>query len=67
MGKELSKIEREGLQRGNNFVEKGRGYSLEHATRPGTIGIVLASSPVALLGWYVDNIPSIDSTEMNAL
>lgn len=26
-------------------------YALEHATRPGTIGLVLSSSPLALLAW----------------
>jgi microsomal epoxide hydrolase len=47
----LTGKEQEGLKRGEDFVKMGSGYSLEHATRPGTIGIVLGSSPVALLAW----------------
>jgi microsomal epoxide hydrolase len=39
------------LGRAKGWVETGRGYSGEHATRPGTIGLVLSSSPLALLAW----------------
>ena len=53
--RELSEVEKEGLRRGNGFVEKGRAYALEHGTRPSTIGFVLASNPLALLAWYVQN------------
>jgi microsomal epoxide hydrolase len=47
----LTTKEQEGLKRGQDFVNMASGYSLEHATRPSTIGIVLGSSPVALLAW----------------
>jgi microsomal epoxide hydrolase len=47
----LNSKEQEGLKRGEDFVKMGSGYSLEHATRPSTIGLVLGSSPVALLAW----------------
>lgn len=33
------------------FASHGRGYASMHGTRPGTIGIVVQSSPVALLAW----------------
>jgi microsomal epoxide hydrolase len=47
----LTAKEQEGLKRGQDFVNMASGYSLEHATRPSTIGIVLGSSPIALLAW----------------
>lgn len=47
----LNAKEQEGLKRGEDFVKLGTGYSLEHATRPSTIGLVLGSSPLALLAW----------------
>jgi microsomal epoxide hydrolase len=47
----VSGIEQEGLKRMNRFLEYGTAYALEHATRPSTIGLVLASNPLALLAW----------------
>jgi len=47
----LTAKEEEGLKRGEDFVKMGAAYSLEHATRPSTIGLVLGSSPMALLAW----------------
>ena len=35
------------------FRNVGSAYSQEHATRPATIGLVLSSSPIALLAWCV--------------
>lgn len=49
----LTDIEREGLKRSAAFWATGGAYALEHATRPSTSGIVLASNPVALLAWSV--------------
>jgi microsomal epoxide hydrolase len=56
------------LQRGKDFLEFGAAYSLEQATRPSTIGLVLGSSPLALLAWIgekfragSDTDPSIDT------
>lgn len=63
----LNEREKSGLQRGEDFVTMGAAYSLEQATRPSTIGIVLDSSPVALLAWigekflsWSDDDPSLD-------
>ncbi|KAK4899675.1 hypothetical protein LTR27_002941 [Elasticomyces elasticus] len=43
--------EQKGLKRYNNFNEMGNAYAREHGIRPSTIGLVLSSSPVALLAW----------------
>lgn len=51
---ELPPHEAEGLQRGKLWIEKSRAYSMMHATRPSTIGHVLASSPLALLAWIAE-------------
>jgi microsomal epoxide hydrolase len=50
---EITELEKKGLQRASEFHRIGSAYALEHATKPSTIGIVLASSPIALLAWYV--------------
>ncbi|KAL9620026.1 MAG: hypothetical protein Q9160_005404 [Pyrenula sp. 1 TL-2023] len=47
----LSEIEQEGLERWESWKATGTAYALEHATKPGTIGFVLSSSPLALLSW----------------
>ena len=47
----LSEEEQKGLERYNNFGALGNAYAREHGTRPATIGLVLSSSPVALLAW----------------
>lgn len=47
----LDTIDRTGIERGAEFDTTGNAYALEHATRPSTIGHVLASSPLALLAW----------------
>ncbi|KII87369.1 hypothetical protein PLICRDRAFT_252879 [Plicaturopsis crispa FD-325 SS-3] len=64
----LTDIEREGLKRSAAFWATGGAYALEHATRPSTSGIVLASNPVALLAWigekfldWSDEDPSLDT------
>ncbi|KAK5685050.1 hypothetical protein LTS10_003125 [Elasticomyces elasticus] len=49
--KSLSQEEQKGLERYNNFNEIGNAYAREHGTRLSTIGLVLPSSPVALLAW----------------
>lgn len=43
--------ELEHLERMKKFQTTGKGYSGEHATRPATIGLVLSTSPLALLAW----------------
>lgn len=50
---QLSESEKQGLERGQHWWAVGTAYALEHATRPSTIGLVLASNPVALLAWSV--------------
>ncbi|KAL1982328.1 hypothetical protein VTN96DRAFT_1422 [Rasamsonia emersonii] len=47
----LSEIEQRGLARMQWFASNGSAYSMEHGTRPSTIGHVLAASPIALLAW----------------
>lgn len=50
-GETLSAVEKEGLARGLDFFKFGIAYALEHAINPSTIGLVLASSPMALMAW----------------
>lgn len=47
----LSDVEKKGLQRANDFNALGNAYARMHGTRPATIGLCLASSPLALLAW----------------
>lgn len=63
----LTKEEMKGLERCNDFATVGNAYAREHGTRPATIGLVLSSSPVALLGWigekfqqWSDETPPLD-------
>lgn len=49
-----------------NFMEYGSAYAREHGTRTATIGLVLSSSPLALLSWigekfleWTDTDPSL--------
>ncbi len=37
-----------------DFFRRGRGYSIQQATRPQTVGYVLTDSPVAQLCWLLD-------------
>ncbi|KAL2851048.1 Alpha/Beta hydrolase protein [Aspergillus pseudoustus] len=48
---DLTLDEREHLERTNKWRETGFAYALEHGTRPSTIGLVISSSPLALLAW----------------
>lgn len=48
---QLSEHEKQGLERASEFKEQGSAYSLFHATRPSTIGFVLAANPLSLLAW----------------
>lgn len=47
----LTKVEKDGVVRGNTWKANGNAYALEQATRPSTIGFVLSSNPLALLAW----------------
>jgi len=62
-GIELNPLEQKAQEYANEWAVTGRGYSMEQATRPSTIGLVLSSSPLALLAWQVplfvtDRIPT---------
>ncbi|POY74622.1 hypothetical protein BMF94_2383 [Rhodotorula taiwanensis] len=65
---QLKPHEENALQRADDFQKTGRGYATMHATRPGTVGIVVGSSPVALLAWiaekylaWTDEDPPLDT------
>jgi microsomal epoxide hydrolase len=49
-------LERAGIERAKWFKSIGSAYALEHATRPSTIGLVLSSSPIALLAWIGEKL-----------
>jgi len=51
-------LERKGLEREACFIKVGSAYAFEHASRPSTIGFVLASNPLALLAWCVSSLPN---------
>jgi microsomal epoxide hydrolase len=47
----ITQKEKEGLERAREWDKTGNAYALEQATRPGTLGLVISSSPLALLSW----------------
>lgn len=47
----VSQMEMVGLARSQAWFRGGTAYAQEHGTRPGTIGLALSSSPLALLAW----------------
>lgn len=51
---DVDDLEKEGLDRTFEFKRLGSAYALEHATKPSTIGLVLATNPLALLAWCVE-------------
>ena len=64
----LSDQERAFVQRAQEFRGTGSAYAMEHGTRPSTIGLALATSPLALLAWvgekfleWSDEDPSLDT------
>ncbi|KAK5681832.1 hypothetical protein LTS10_006365 [Elasticomyces elasticus] len=64
---DVDEYEKQVMQRGPAWRETGMAYGIEHATRPGTIGLVLSSSPLALLAWigekfleWTDDDPPLD-------
>ena len=52
---EPSEEERAALDAINTFNTSGKGYFIEQATRPQTIGYALLDSPVALASWMLDH------------
>ncbi|KAL4727120.1 hypothetical protein ACLX1H_006021 [Fusarium chlamydosporum] len=64
---EVTEAEKKALPRAEEFQKLGSAYALMHATKPSTIGLVLSSSPIALLAWigekfrdWTDQDPPID-------
>ena len=47
----VNDFEKKGFVQASEFGRIGSAYALEHATRPSTIGLVLASNLLALLAW----------------
>ncbi|KAJ7126248.1 Alpha/Beta hydrolase protein [Mycena epipterygia] len=65
---QLTEADRAGILRTEEFKRTGSAYALEHATRPATLGFVLASNPLALLAWigekfmdWTDEDPKIET------
>lgn len=48
---ELDDFEKKALERFEWFQKKGSAYAIFQATKPGTLGFVLSSSPLAVLAW----------------
>ncbi|KAK8108185.1 uncharacterized protein PG998_010198 [Apiospora kogelbergensis] len=62
-----TQAELDGLKRTEWFKKEGKGYMMEHTTKPQTIGYSLRDSPVGLLAWvyeklhdWSDNYPYTD-------
>lgn len=49
--KQMSQEDQKALGRQTDFSTSGNAYARHHGTRPSTIGLVLSSSPIALLAW----------------
>ncbi|KAK4699416.1 hypothetical protein P7C70_g6842, partial [Phenoliferia sp. Uapishka_3] len=63
----LSSSDKKMVEKTRKWAETGRGYAIMHATKPATVGFVVASSPIAHLCWvgekfldWTDQDPSID-------
>ncbi len=54
-GAEPSEEERAALDAIATFTTSGKGYFIEQATRPQTIGYALLQSPIALASWLLDH------------
>lgn len=50
----LDEYELQDVETIEKFINRGAGYAVMHATRPATTGLVLSSSPVALLAWIAE-------------
>lgn len=65
--KQMDEVEAKAFPRGQQFRDNGSAYMQEHGTRTATIGLVLSSSPLAMLAWigekfleWTDEDPSVD-------
>ncbi|GAB1321050.1 Epoxide hydrolase N-terminal domain-containing protein [Madurella fahalii] len=52
--KDTNETEKKGLQRTEWFRSNAIAYAMMHSTRPATAGLVLGSSPLALLAWVAE-------------
>lgn len=52
----VTEKELEQLERVKHWRATGIGYALEHGTRPATIGLVLSTSPLAVLAWIGEKL-----------
>lgn len=57
---QIDAAELEGLQRAAAFGAQGDAYAREHGQRPATIGLLLSTSPLALLLWYSRKFDLVD-------
>lgn len=48
---DLTPSEKQGLARAKEWYTFGTAYAFEHGTKTSTIGLVLASNPIALMAW----------------
>ncbi|OJD36614.1 epoxide hydrolase [Diplodia corticola] len=71
---DITDEERNALARGDAFRTAGIAYAMKHATRPSTIGLVLSTSPLALLAWigekfhtWTDRFPAPLSTTLDSV
>ena len=62
-GEKLSAIEERVLARRKTFQQSGRGYFEIQSTKPFTIGLAVASSPLAVLAWVGEKIYSWSDPE----
>lgn len=54
--KGLDDVDQKAVSRSEQWSGFGTGYLIEQATKPGTIGAVLESSPVAVLAWIGEKL-----------
>jgi microsomal epoxide hydrolase len=52
--KDVTDFENKQMSRAAEFSTYGNAYAKEHGTKGGTIGLVLSSSPLALLAWIAE-------------
>ncbi|GJC83241.1 putative epoxide hydrolase [Colletotrichum liriopes] len=48
---EYTEEDKRRLAEAHDFFKTGFGYSVMHQTKPGTIGLAIASNPLSLLAW----------------
>lgn len=53
---DLDAVDQQAMKRAQTWEAVGLGYLVEHATKPGTIGAVLESSPLASLAWIGEKL-----------